>query len=36
VRQIVEQHGGRITVDTALGEGTTVTLGLPLTTADDS
>jgi signal transduction histidine kinase len=34
VRQIVEQHGGEITVDTALGEGTTATLGLPLTSPD--
>ncbi len=30
VRQIVDQHGGEITVDTALGEGTTITLRLPL------
>jgi signal transduction histidine kinase len=30
VRQIIDQHGGEITVDTALGEGTTVTLLLPL------
>jgi signal transduction histidine kinase len=30
VRQIVEQHGGEIVVDTALGQGTTVTLTLPL------
>jgi signal transduction histidine kinase len=34
VRQIVEQHGGEITVDTALGEGTTAALGLPLTSPD--
>ena len=30
VRQIIEQHGGEITVDTALDQGTTVTLSLPL------
>ncbi|GMQ77318.1 MAG: hypothetical protein BMS9Abin01_2649 [Gammaproteobacteria bacterium] len=30
VRQIVEQHGGEIAVQTALGEGTTITLTLPL------
>ena len=30
VRQIVDQHGGEITVETALGEGTTITLMLPL------
>ena len=30
VRQIVDQHGGEITVDTALEEGTTITLRLPL------
>jgi signal transduction histidine kinase len=30
VRQIVEQHGGDISVDTALDEGTTITLSLPL------
>ena len=36
VRQIVEQHGGEITVDTALGEGTTTTLSLPLTSPDHS
>ncbi len=34
VRQIVEQHGGEITVETALGEGTTATLGLPLSSPD--
>ncbi len=31
VRQIVEQHGGEIAVDTTLGEGTIITLTLPLT-----
>ncbi len=30
VRQVVEQHGGEIAVDTNLDEGTTVTLSLPL------
>jgi signal transduction histidine kinase len=30
VRQVVEQHGGDISVDTALDEGTTITLTLPL------
>lgn len=30
VRQVVEQHGGEIAVDTKLDEGTTVTLSLPL------
>jgi signal transduction histidine kinase len=30
VRQIVDQHGGDISVQTALGEGTTITLSLPL------
>lgn len=30
-RQIVDQHGGQITVDTVLGEGTTFTVHLPLT-----
>ena len=30
VRQIVEQHGGEIGVDTVLEEGTTITLTLPL------
>ncbi len=34
VRQIVEQHGGEIAVDTVLGEGTTITLDLPLTNPD--
>ncbi|MCK5366030.1 MAG: PAS-domain containing protein [Gammaproteobacteria bacterium] len=36
VRQIVEQHGGEIAVDTALDEGTTITLSLPLTSPDHS
>ena len=31
VRQIVDQHGGEITVDTTLGEGTTITLMVPIT-----
>lgn len=30
VRQIVDQHGGEIAVQTALGEGTTITLTLPM------
>lgn len=30
VRQIADQHGGDIAVQTALGEGTTITLSLPL------
>lgn len=30
VRQIIEQHGGEIRVDTVLEEGTTITLTLPL------
>jgi signal transduction histidine kinase len=30
VRQIVDQHGGAIRVDTSLGVGTTITLDLPL------
>ncbi len=30
VRQVVEQHGGEIAVDTTLDEGTTITLSLPL------
>ena len=29
-RQIIEAHGGHITVESSLGEGTTVTLNLPL------
>lgn len=33
VRQIVEQHGGEIAVATALDEGTTITLTLPLAPA---
>jgi len=33
VRQIVEQHGGEITVDTVLDEGTTINLTLPLPAA---
>jgi len=33
VRQIVEQHGGEITVDTVLDEGTTINLTLPLPSA---
>ncbi len=36
VRQIVEQHGGEIAVDTALDEGTTITLSLPLSSPDHS
>ena len=32
VRQIVEQHGGEIAMDTVLDEGTTITMTLPLTT----
>jgi signal transduction histidine kinase len=31
VRQIVEQHGGEIAMDTVLDEGTTITMTLPLT-----
>jgi signal transduction histidine kinase len=30
VRQVVEQHGGELSVDTTLDEGTTITLSLPL------
>ena len=30
VRQIVDQHGGEISVDTALGEGTTITITVPM------
>jgi len=30
VRQIVDQHGGEITVDTTLGEGTTITIMVPM------
>ena len=30
VRQIVEQHGGSIAIESALGEGTTVTIRVPL------
>ncbi|TVS10048.1 MAG: hypothetical protein EA417_19540 [Gammaproteobacteria bacterium] len=30
VRQIVEEHGGRLAVDSELGRGTTITLSLPL------
>jgi signal transduction histidine kinase len=33
VRQIIEQHGGEITVDTVLDEGTTINLTLPLPSA---
>lgn len=33
VRQIVEQHGGEITVDTVLDEGTTINLTLPMASA---
>ena len=35
VRQIVEQHGGEIEVDTVLEEGTTITLTLPLSPVSD-
>jgi signal transduction histidine kinase len=30
VRQLVEQHGGRVTVDSHEGRGTTFTVRLPL------
>jgi two-component system phosphate regulon sensor histidine kinase PhoR len=31
VKTIVEMHGGRVDVDTALGKGTTVSVRLPVT-----
>jgi len=36
VKQVVEMHDGRIEVDTALGQGSTFTLGFPATTASAS
>ncbi len=35
VKHIVERHRGRLDIDSALGEGTTVTVRLPLTKRDD-
>jgi signal transduction histidine kinase len=35
VRQVIDQHGGEITVDTTLDEGTTITLFLPLPDEQD-
>lgn len=35
VRRIVERHGGRIEVESALGEGSTLRMVLPATTPDD-
>ena len=34
-RDIVAEHGGTITIDSALGKGTTVTLSLPVATIDE-
>jgi two-component system sensor histidine kinase SenX3 len=34
VKSIVDQHGGRVTVDSRLGAGSTFTIDLPLTQAD--
>ena len=36
VKHVMAQHGGMVTVDSTLGEGSTVTLSLPLAEADHS
>jgi two-component system, NtrC family, sensor kinase len=36
VRRIVDEHGGRITVDSAVGVGTAITISLPVDRGVDS